>query len=192
LDALGYVAVRPIEFTLNTQIPYSTLATPQNYKLNDYKPSKNAYYVPKHENRAMKLRTGAADEYMPADFQPHTTVQTNKPKTIVNKTRGIKFADLNNQADTSVPQIIDLSPPAYLAQPIEYPEMTIFVSCSKANQIRHLANKIIILSVFQEPSARSTLISKNPAVFECRFESPFKPVATIRKRTFLYDSKKVY
>jgi hypothetical protein len=130
LDALGYVATRPIEFSLNVEIPYATLVIPQNYKLNSYETSKDTFYVPKYEERISKLRTGAVDEYMSADFQP-LIEQIKEQKNIVNKTRRIAFTDTIDQEEALLqPKVIDLAPPLYLAEPVEYPDMTIFVSSS--------------------------------------------------------------
>ncbi len=62
LDSLGMVAVKPIEFQIKLETPFIDLATPIHYKLNSYKQLTHNNYVARHENRLLKLRTGAEDE----------------------------------------------------------------------------------------------------------------------------------
>lgn len=91
LDSLGPVAVKPIEFQINLPVPYVNLAVPVNYKLNSYKPITENNYVPRHENRVFKLRTGAEDELiqtgssslLPLPITPETTTKmeiSKKPR----------------------------------------------------------------------------------------------------------------
>lgn len=148
MDALGLVAVKPIEFSIKTETPYVNLAVPKYYKLNDYNVITETKYVSKFENRINKLRKGAEDELIQVDTssKSNSTKVDKKAEKLAERADFLRNhsskIDLNEivkdnketvttesvvESDSSGPQIIDLEAPAFLAQPIEYPPMHIFV-----------------------------------------------------------------
>lgn len=110
LDSLGCVAVRPLEFQIQSETPYLNLAVPVLYKLNSYKPSLENYFVPKHESRIQKLRVGAEDELTQIDSVPSAKT---KSKT---------------QTEQTTTQILDLNPSKELSQPPQFHPLHIFVN----------------------------------------------------------------
>jgi hypothetical protein len=105
------------------------MSVPVNYKLNDYKSFTDNFYVPKFENRIMKLRSGAEDELTQIDsmsiIMPVSNKDKSKKETLSNNESGIN----NNKKDAEAhfAQIIDLKPSKQLSQPVEYPPIHIFV-----------------------------------------------------------------
>ena len=122
---MGLVAVKPIEFTIQTETPYINLGVPKNYILNNYKYVSDSQYVPKFESRINKLRKGAEDELIQVD------IKANKKPAVVIKENLNK--DINGESPVgdentvTGPKIVDLEAPSYLTEPIEYPPLHIFV-----------------------------------------------------------------
>ena len=123
---MGLVAVKPIEFSIETETPYINLGVPKNYILNNYKYVSDSQYVPKFESRIQKLRKGAEDELIQVDIKAN-----KKPVAIVeeklNKDSN-EESTLGSEKTIVGPKIIDLEVPSYLTEPIEYPPLHIFVS----------------------------------------------------------------
>jgi hypothetical protein len=155
LDSLGMVAVKPIEFQIKLETPFINLATPINYKLNSYKQLTHNNYVARHENRLLKLRTGAEDELTQittdiAAPPPSVTMQTpvltkisvnhdvglmSSQQTQRNLKSGVtalydklsSVSNVNNNQKVSSTTIIDLKPSKKLALPVDYSPLHIFV-----------------------------------------------------------------
>jgi hypothetical protein len=156
LDSLGMVAVKPIEFQIKLETPFINLATPIHYKLNSYRQLTQNNYVAKHENRLLKLRTGAEDELtqITTDISPPPptiTMQTPvSTKISANQSRDMgmmasqqtqrnlkssttaiydKLSSVsNNNQKVSSTTIIDLKPSKKLALPVDYSPLHIFVN----------------------------------------------------------------
>lgn len=127
------MAVKPIEFQIQTETPYINLAVAVNYKLNAYKPTYENNYVPKHESRLFKLRTGAEDELTQIDSIPIAPVQNSKnPKQFESAAHStptdLKTFRPITSNDVKPTQIIDLVPSKQLSEPVEYSPMHIFVN----------------------------------------------------------------
>ena len=141
LDSLETVAVKPIEFQIKAQIPFSTLAIPVTYKLNNYSQENVELYVPKHENRLLALRQGAEDELTQIDSnlvrnslsKQNTQEEADETNDIVNNIIPKAISLMEEPPKKEVlekegTKIIDLEPSPQLSQPIEYSPMHIFVS----------------------------------------------------------------
>ncbi|CAF0716214.1 unnamed protein product [Brachionus calyciflorus] len=111
LESLGLVAVRPIDFQVQQETPYVNLAIPVLYKLNTYKAANENFFVPKHEGRLMKLRSGAEDELTQIDSAAfeNTPVLKSKAKNEIQLT-----------------QILDLNPSKELTQPSQFHPLHVF------------------------------------------------------------------
>lgn len=143
LDSLGQVAVKPIEFQIKTATPYANLNVPVLYKLNEYKPLTENNYVPKYENRVLKLRCGAEDELTKFDsvqyarllpakdadktFNESVDESKTKSKHVAEPAVETSRAQMAQQAQPEGPQIIEFKPLKDLHQPFDYPPMHIFV-----------------------------------------------------------------
>ena len=137
LDSLGAVAVKPVEFHIKAQIPFVDLAVPIWYKLNEYKVENENNYIPKHENRLFRLRTGAEDELTQIDsnmIRPTKDTANKNPamsaqskKVTMEKSTKSLSASTGSKPET---QIIDLVPSKQLSEPVDYSPMHIFVFIS--------------------------------------------------------------
>ena len=123
LDSLGSVAVKPIEFYVQAQVPYSNLALQMNYKLNSYKKDPINKFVSKHETRLFSLRKGAEDELTQID---KSLLKISKPLKKAGFLSDKKVDILSGVSNET--QIIDLIPSPQLSKPIEYSPMHIFVN----------------------------------------------------------------
>lgn len=142
LDSLGLVAVKPIEFQIKLETPFINLATPIVYKLNSYKQLTQNNYIAKHENRLLKLRTGAEDELtqITTDIAPppeSIIFQTPVSSAVINQVRDVglmpsqqtqrNISSISNNQKASTTTIIDLKPSKKLSLPVDYSPFHIFV-----------------------------------------------------------------
>lgn len=87
--------------------------------------------MPKHEQRLLKLRTGAEDEL---SHQQQTVSRSVKSpplvaaKTEISKERHTSGGKTAASEPTTTPKIIDIAMPKHLSEPFDYPQMHIFVS----------------------------------------------------------------
>lgn len=134
-DALGSVPFKPTEVVVKRRVPYFGLKVPQQYKLNSYvaynSHEASSGYVPVIMSKP--LRTGAEDEVIM--LPPPVTL---KEKSTVNITRTSLALDLMKEGELPLPsepveskktapvQVVSLTPPQALFQPMEYPPLHIF------------------------------------------------------------------
>jgi len=116
------------------ETPYINLAIPVHYKLNSYRPLFESSYVPRYEQRLVKLRVGAEDELSHQILNTSTRVEKPSRKENQTKTaKGLNSEKTAVEADTAktateATKVIDLVPGKHLSEPFEYPPMHIFVS----------------------------------------------------------------
>lgn len=123
------VAVKSIDFQMPTETPFLNLAVPIQYKLNSYKDLAENNYIPRHENRIMKLRTGAEDELsqVSSSFSSKLIAFKDSQQGFKkNVNRGEEDASKSESQTTT--SIIDISPGKNLSEPVDYPPLHIFVS----------------------------------------------------------------
>jgi hypothetical protein len=136
LDALGAVAVKSIEFSMQTETPFVNLTVPKNYLLNNYKVITDSQYVSKYDNRINKLRKGAEDELIQVDIKTKKSAKPiveKKQNEFLHSTQSFanQESPLSIESSSSGPEIIDVEVPSYLTEPIQYPPMHIFVNLKK-------------------------------------------------------------
>jgi hypothetical protein len=150
LDSLGSVAVKTIDFYVPIEVPYINLAVPVQYKINAYRPLFENNYVPKHEHRLGKLRTGAEDELSQIESAVVETIIKRPSHKSIQSSPAVTTEAKTTEAN----RIVDLTPAKELHEPIDYPTMHVFVSsCLKLREDYPLKCS----------SLNNAFCSKNPA-----------------------------